>query len=68
MNYPIVIDGERYHVTDVHDCGYLVLVDTAEGPDFYVAKDSGHTGDGRTVCQDLEDEIGFQLTVAYRHN
>jgi hypothetical protein len=42
----IKIDGEIYHVTDVHatDSKSVCVIDTEEGEEFYIAKDNEEAG------------------------
>jgi len=41
----ITIDGERLEVLEVHDYSYLSIVETDDGCEYYVARDSEHAGE-----------------------
>ena len=40
----ITIDGKVYHVTETCDFGYLPMIETEEGPEFYLAENTEEAG------------------------
>jgi len=54
MAMKIKIDGEIYTIEKVHNYSYLPIIDTDEGPDFYVAENSESAGEAaRKYWEDL---------------
>lgn len=73
MDYPITtrenrieIDGEHYIVKDVCAGGYLPLVTTEGGKEFYVARDAEHAGEkAREYWEDManDDPAEFRCII-----
>lgn len=70
----IRIDGELYNVSNVYDGGYLPMIETEEGCDFYLAEDSEKAGEAaRKYWEDMANDdpsefraiIGDEALVAW---